>query len=80
VTNALKGRKIYFGSLFQRVQSMVGWLHRAGPGLRQSIMEEGHDRTELLTSWQPGNRERGRETEREKGARDKIKPQRTHPQ
>jgi hypothetical protein len=39
--NNLKGRRIYFGSQFQRVQSMVTWLHVSGPVARQNIMAAG---------------------------------------
>jgi hypothetical protein len=34
----LKGRKVYLSSQFQRLQSMVDWLHCFGPEMRENIV------------------------------------------
>jgi hypothetical protein len=47
-----KGVKIYFGSWFQKSQSMVNLLHCCGPVVRQNIMaERAGGGAKLLTSW-----------------------------
>jgi hypothetical protein len=47
----LKGRKIYFGSWFQRFQFVVTWFRCFWAVVTQSIMAEGCGGAKLLTSW-----------------------------
>jgi hypothetical protein len=51
-----KGGRIYFGSQFQRSQSMLACSVVFWPEVRSYVMAEGHGGVELLTSWQPGYR------------------------
>jgi hypothetical protein len=57
----LKRGKICFGSQLQRFQSMVIWA------CGKAKHHQGHNVAKLLTSWEPGRRERERERERCKG-------------
>jgi hypothetical protein len=47
-TETTSGRKDYFGSLFQRVQSMVAWFCVSGPVVKENNMVA----KEHVTSWQ----------------------------
>jgi hypothetical protein len=48
----LKGGKIYFGSLFQRFQSMILSSTDSGLAKRQNNMAVGVWRRKVFTSWQ----------------------------
>jgi hypothetical protein len=61
-----KGGEIYFGSWFQRLQSVVIWPHCFGTAMKLTPWWRAHGGAEPLTSWQPGSRER-----RKEGSRDK---------
>jgi hypothetical protein len=49
----LKGGRLYFGSQFQRVQSMVAWPYVLGRASwwQEPVVED------ILVSWQTGNTE-----------------------
>jgi hypothetical protein len=65
LTEQLKGRRIYFGSCFQKFQSMFCWPHVLGWNI---IVAEECGRGMLFISWQTGSRER------QERAREKILP------
>jgi hypothetical protein len=54
--------EILGGSLFQKLQFKVSWLHCLGLGVKQNIMVIGVWWRRLLTSWHPGSKERDKWT------------------
>jgi hypothetical protein len=59
----LREGDIYFGSWFQRSQSVVVWLPCFQAHGKTDILPERHGRGELLT-WQPGSKEEQEEAAR----------------
>jgi hypothetical protein len=57
-------RKVYFGSRFQRFQSMATWMCCLGTAASQNIMARVHSRAYLFISWV------ARKRDEEKGLED----------